>query len=68
MNNDNTEVVLYFDNKTGEISIEGEDEPLSEGQARSVWMSGNVKDCNVAFNRLVAHDFNVVATLESYDD
>jgi len=67
MNDDNTEVVLYWDNQTGDITIEGEEETLSEGQARSVWMSGNVKDCNVAFNRLVVHDFNVAAALESYN-
>jgi len=67
MSNDSTEVVLYWDNQTGAISIEGEDGTIDEAQARSIWMSGNVKDCNVAFNRLVAHDFNAAAALESYD-
>ena len=68
MNDDDTRVVLMWDNQTGAISVEGEDEPLSEGQARSVWMSGNVKDCNVAFNRLVSHDFDVAKALASYDE
>ena len=65
--NTDKEVILYWDNQTGAISIEGEDGTIDEAQARSVWMSGNVKDCNVAFNRLVAHDFDVAKALASYD-
>ena len=65
---DDTRVVLYWNNQTGEISIEGEEGFIDSGQARSLWMSGQVKDCNVAFNRLVSYDWDEKAALESYDE
>lgn len=68
MEDDNTRVILYWNNQTGEISIEGEEGFIDSAQARSIWMSGQVKDCNVAFNRLVSYEFDTKAALESYDD
>ena len=70
MNDSNTDsrLVLYWNNRTGEIIVEGESEPLTPEQARAQWMNCNVKDCNAAFNRLVAHDFDVQAALKSYGD
>jgi hypothetical protein len=51
----------------GTITVEGEEGTITPEQARSLWTSGQVKDCNVAFNRLVSYDFDVKAALESYD-
>ena len=70
MTNDNTDdrLVLYWSPQTGEISIEGEDGTIDAAQARSIWASCNIKDCNVAFRRLINYDFDVKAALASYEE
>lgn len=71
MNDDNTDnrVILYFNSASdGRIGKEVGDEivGITAEEAREHWESGNVKDCNVAFNRLVSYEFDTKAAMLSY--
>ncbi len=62
-------VILYFNSASdGRIGKEVGDEivDITAKEARAHWESGNVKDCNVAFRRLVQYDFDAKAALLSY--
>ena len=60
--------VLYFSPTNGSIEIAGVEGIITPEQARSIWGTGFVADCNIAFHRLAKHDFDVDAALKSYDD
>ena len=56
-------------NTANEIKPQGfVHEEITAEDARREWRSMNIKDCNVAFNRLANYDFNVDAALASYDN
>ena len=61
-------VVLYWNNQTGDVTIEGQPGAITPEEAKTLWDSCLVKDCNAGFNRFVANDFDSKKAIASYDE
>ncbi len=64
-------VILYMDPRTGHITKKTEElgeVPQELSVAKKYWEDGQVKDCNLAFQRLASFDFDMQATLKFYRD
>ena len=62
-------VVLCFSPTTGQILIEDDGTVIDAAQARSLWSTGMVDNCNIALQRLATEfEFNVDACLKWYKD
>ena len=62
-------VVLCFSPATGQIIIEDDDTVIDAAQARSLWSTGMVDNCNIALQRLATQfEFDVDACIKWYKD
>lgn len=47
--------------------IDGKGNPVTVAQAKAFVDAGKVTNCNVAFQRLTQYDFDIEATVRSFD-
>ncbi len=67
---DDDRVILNMDPTTGHITKQTElgQVPIELSVARTHWDKLEVRDCNLAFQRLTYNDFDVAKTLQFYKD
>lgn len=53
--------------KIGESDVlKGEPVPMTLEDAKAAWNSGDISNCNLAFERLARNDFDIEALLQYY--
>ena len=61
-------MIIYYDHKRRGCFVEDsgrQSKPISVEQAKLAYMNGQVEDCNIAFNRLAEHGWDMEA-VEAY--